>query len=282
MDTGLRRRLRFWVRHVDGRSGASMIATIGAVATLVKFSVGVWPVLLALVAGVGITALAIVNHARDKVESRMREFGRDFVALESRRQRAAFFLLGRGGKQDDVDPVLDFFEGLGYALKNGLITVESAYQDFDAWIEAYWLTCCHYKRHAAALALREFAHLSDRMIAGMCGVSQTFMGSVRRELSTVDSCGARTGRDGKARRLPAKAVAATNADPVETNPTTGDGRESHRAIMEIARNMARVEEEMIEAAHQYPSQGPALLGFIAKLRNDLKSLGRQIRGQKRP
>jgi len=112
--------------------------------TLAKLSVNAWLVLLVLILGVAFTALAIVNRARDGVESRMREFGRDFMALEPRRIKSALFLLGKAGRQDDVDPVLDFFEDLGYALKNGAITIESAYQDFDSWVEPYWLSCCHY------------------------------------------------------------------------------------------------------------------------------------------
>jgi len=90
-----------------------------------------------------------------------------------------------------------------------------------------------------------------RMDAGMCGVSQTFVGRVGRELSTVDSCLTRTGRDGKARRLPAKAAAPTKPIPVNTNLTTREDREAHRAVMEIARNLAGVEGEVIEAVHQY-------------------------------
>lgn len=40
------------------------------------------------------------------------------------------------------------------------------------------------KRHAVALALREFGQMSDRIVSGICCVSVTFVGNVRRQLST--------------------------------------------------------------------------------------------------
>jgi len=72
------------------------------------------------------------------------------------------------------------------------------------------------KRRAVELALKEFSNLSDRAIAEMCCVSHNFVGDVRRQLSSDDSCPSknpnktplppppqvRVGRDGKERKLP--------------------------------------------------------------------------------
>ena len=72
------------------------------------------------------------------------------------------------------------------------------------------------KRRAVELALKEFSKLSDRAIAEMCCVSNNFVGDVRRQLSSDDSCPSenpnktplppppqvRVGRDGKERKLP--------------------------------------------------------------------------------
>lgn len=58
------------------------------------------------------------------------------------------------------------------------------------------------KRRATELALRMHPELSDRALAEHVGVSNTFVGQVRSQLSTVDSCGPRVGADGRTRRLP--------------------------------------------------------------------------------
>lgn len=58
------------------------------------------------------------------------------------------------------------------------------------------------KRRVAMLGIENFGHLSDREIASICQVSNTFIGEIRAELSTADSSERRTGKDGKARRLP--------------------------------------------------------------------------------
>ena len=121
-----------------------MITTCGVVVGLIKLDVKLWLVLAVSILGVGLTALAVVNHARDSTESRTREFQREFTALEARRKKAAAFLLEQGGRQDDVDPVLDFFEDVGYALKRGNVTTGEVYQNFDVWIQGYWRACFDY------------------------------------------------------------------------------------------------------------------------------------------
>lgn len=58
------------------------------------------------------------------------------------------------------------------------------------------------KRRVAILGIQNFGHLSDRAIAEICQVSNTFIGEMKAELSAVDSSEPRTGRDGKSRRQP--------------------------------------------------------------------------------
>jgi len=43
------------------------------------------------------------------------------------------------------------------------------------------------KRRAVEIALREFPKLSSNMIAGMCGVSDTFVGKLRGDVLTVST-----------------------------------------------------------------------------------------------
>lgn len=76
------------------------------------------------------------------------------------------------------------------------------------------------KRRAAEMAVAELADLSDHAIAQACKVSQPFVSKVRKQLKTVISSGKRTGRDGKARKLPAKKAPKTAA----CEATKSDGR----------------------------------------------------------
>lgn len=132
------------------------------------------------------------------------------------------------------------------------------------------------KHHAVDLALREFTQWSDRMIAGLCGVSPPFVGAVRRELKSVYSCAKRTGRDGKARKMPTRPVNGTPAqsDPVQI-PTKRDA-EAHRILKEIGTYLGGVRERIQEVARRYPDKRPVIQGFISKARSDLAFLSREI------
>ena len=74
----------------------------------------------------------------------------------------------------------------------------------------------------AALAHPQGKKLSDRAIAEHVGVSNTFVGKVRSQLSTVDSSSTRTGKDGKTRKVPEKKTKVKPAEPdfdAEEEPT---------------------------------------------------------------
>lgn len=63
------------------------------------------------------------------------------------------------------------------------------------------------KRRCVEIALKEFPDWSDRKIADICGVNNSFVGIMRKELCTVDSSQQptkRIGIDGKARSMPTK------------------------------------------------------------------------------
>ena len=75
------------------------------------------------------------------------------------------------------------------------------------------------KRHCVELALAEFPKLSDRAIAGMCGVSAEFVRQQRPEVPTVGTSPTHTGLDGK--EYPAskpKAHASSIASSMEPEP----------------------------------------------------------------
>ncbi len=72
------------------------------------------------------------------------------------------------------------------------------------------------KRRCVEIALREFPTMSDRTIAEICGVSPTTVGSLRPQLSKLDSSAKTIGKDGKAR--PARRSNAVAADEHQAQP----------------------------------------------------------------
>jgi hypothetical protein len=74
------------------------------------------------------------------------------------------------------------------------------------------------KRRAVELAVAEWPKLSDRQLADMCAVSNQFVSTLRPQLSTVDSCASRIGKDGKKRKAPAKKPASKPAKRGSATP----------------------------------------------------------------
>jgi hypothetical protein len=56
------------------------------------------------------------------------------------------------------------------------------------------------------LALQHFADQSDRAVAEMCGVGYSLVSDVRKSQLPESGSSKHTGKDGKARRMPAKAA----------------------------------------------------------------------------
>jgi hypothetical protein len=141
------------------------------------------------------------------------------------------------------------------------------------------------KRYAVTVALREFAHLSDRMIAGMCGVSVTFAGSVRRQLSTMDSSQKRLGKDGKARKLPTKAptlLCGTDATPkpLPVESTNVLERKASKTALDIAERFSALEVDLKAALNRFPAKRSVFLAVMRKIRTDLTLLENKIRSGK--
>lgn len=158
------------------------------------------------------------------------------------------------------------------------------------------------KRRAALWTIRECPDWSDRKIAEHTGLSHPFIAAVRSEnstgnvssstkpqLSTVDSCVKRTGKDGKSRKLPAKpkkpakpdqpqvssASASIGADPtgepsVSRAKNSGDGpafknmdeevlyhmdlcRADIQTVVDSAKDGFLTRDELLETAKQLES-----------------------------
>lgn len=139
------------------------------------------------------------------------------------------------------------------------------------------------KRHAVSLALRELSHLSDRIIAGMCGVSVTFVGNARRELSIVDSSSKRLGKDGKSRKLPRErtisrvaSMADRGSNPVPDKPLNGVEREAHEAALDVAEQLCAIETALTTALRRFPAKKSMFLALIQKVRGDLSLLEKEV------
>ena len=199
---------------------------------------------------------------------------------------------------DRFPPVVVFFDGCDYILSDGFHRFRAARQARFETIQAdvrrgtrtdalkFSLAANHShglrrtnadKQHAIEIALKEFTDWSDRRIADLVGVTQPTVSAQRRELKDFISCDeGRLGRDGKRRRLP------TPSNPIlkaQTLPlVTGNGHDgaAQRAVLEIARQLACLEDAIRAALARYPDAKPLLLGFVAKTKQDLGFLEKEI------
>ncbi|MGO8928448.1 MAG: ParB/RepB/Spo0J family partition protein [Limisphaerales bacterium] len=143
------------------------------------------------------------------------------------------------------------------------------------------------KRRAVELALAEFGSQSDRLLAEMCGVSQTFVGNVRHQLSTVYSSPRRLGRDGKVRALPVQSntgyvrpkagVSAAHARQDAGGAGGSNGEAENPAFMDVADALAGVEEMVEKLAQDHPDSTAAVVAVIGKVRSDLLHLENRLR-----
>ena len=77
------------------------------------------------------------------------------------------------------------------------------------------------KRRCVEIALKEFAGLSDRVIAEMCGVGNALVSVMRRQVCDPHTSSARTGRDGKSYST---AKSPRHENPAEPISVAGSGQ----------------------------------------------------------
>ena len=145
------------------------------------------------------------------------------------------------------------------------------------------------KRRAVEIALAEFGNQSDRLLGQLCGISQTFVGNVRHQLSTVYSSPLRLGRDGKVRALPVPSNGGLPRPQAGVRDTSfrqdADGdpeaeRETgSQFFMEVAEELAGVEERVEKLVLDHPAKTAGLRALIGKLRSDLLQLENRLRGR---
>lgn len=131
----------------------------------------------------------------------------------------------------------DGFHRIHAAIKNGARVIECDVRNgskADALMFALGCNAHHGlrrtnadKRHAVGMALKEFPKLSDRGLAEICIVSDTFVGDVRRESGAVKPHlppPPRIGKDGKAYRLPPPPMQRRASTATTTSSESGANR----------------------------------------------------------
>jgi hypothetical protein len=124
------------------------------------------------------------------------------------------------------------------------------------------------KRRAVSLALTAFPNLSDRGIAELCAVTADLVGAVR-QVSTVDTCAKRTGRDGKnyptQKNMRQEAVVASSvAASSDTEPTSVDSAQSEARFNVSLKGILT---NLLALANRYPGK----LSIIAEKLRDVAS-----------
>ncbi|MGC4052956.1 MAG: hypothetical protein QM757_26820 [Paludibaculum sp.] len=138
----------------------------------------------------------------------------------------------------DMDPVLVYFDGSVYWLADGFHRLAAARRaNFDLIAaevrqgtqqDAQWASYSANAKHGiprtnedkrravvAAFGHVKSAGMSDRAIAGHCGVSNRFVGLIREEIPNCErfTVEKRTGLDGKSRKMPARKTQAPAPAP---------------------------------------------------------------------
>lgn len=140
----------------------------------------------------------------------------------------------------ELPPALCFFDGSEYWLADGFHRYHARrkgnYDNLETEVrpgtktDAQWAASAANKTHglkrtnadkrrAVEMALSAHPRDSDRAIAEHVGVSNTFVGELRAELSTVDSS-ERVGRDGVTRKLPSATSRPAHAEPKNKHKQT--------------------------------------------------------------
>jgi ParB-like nuclease domain len=131
------------------------------------------------------------------------------------------------------------------------------------------------KRRAVEIALAEFGNQSDRLLGQLCGVSQTFVGNIRHQLSTVYSSTPRLGKDGKFRALPVRGINGS-ARPEVVGDSISDAGDGGAAFMELAEALASLEVLVERVVQEHPDNRGAVRAAISKVRTDLLNLEKRV------
>jgi len=78
--------------------------------------------------------------------------------LKARAGAARHLIANDKGHDQNVDEVMDFFEDVAFLLRRDAIDVESVWQYFSYWSEAYWQAALYYR-----MEKRRNGHLQDEV-----------------------------------------------------------------------------------------------------------------------
>lgn len=160
---------------------------IGLGSLVVALAANHWPWWAVAVAGVAVVVLgyfAAHGAYTQKSIDRITQYDRDFKALKAERKKAATFLLKKGGRETDVDDVLDFFDSpLGNLTDRGFLDEKLVYDFFFEWIRGYWSACKGYiEGQSDKTKWNSFAALYEAVVE----IHKRESGSDKKELLTGD------------------------------------------------------------------------------------------------
>jgi hypothetical protein len=137
---------RKYFSHVEWSSATVFISVGSLVGAMIAYKNFPWYVLAAaILLLVALAAVAGHNSYVQRSIDRIAQYDRDFRSMKNERFKAARFCLGKGGKQSDVDEVLDFFDTpIGTLNERGFLEDDLVYDFFFEWIRGYWSTCKDY------------------------------------------------------------------------------------------------------------------------------------------
>jgi|GEM_PF-1036494 hypothetical protein len=146
-----------------------------------------WPWWAVCVAGLLVFILAIFaarGAYTQKSIDRIAQYERVFKDLKPERKLAATYLLKKGGKDTDVDDVLDFFDSpIGNLTNRGYLDEKLVYDFFFEWIRGYWSACKEYiESQSDRTKWNNFAALYKTVIE----IHKCEPGSDKKELLTGD------------------------------------------------------------------------------------------------
>ncbi len=128
----------FFRRHFQREGLSILLASLLAAVTAILQNAPVYLILLLLTFGVFLCVFISQQSWEEKSETRLDKLDDRFAGLSSARVAAALHLLGKKEDKGAVEDVIDFFEDVGFHLKNYRLEQNEVYHRFAHYIQIYY------------------------------------------------------------------------------------------------------------------------------------------------